>query len=103
MLMSHNGIGDGMIAQDLHMHVNTVRKWRRRFMELGLDGLNDDPRSGRTKIYDFKRVKADILGTLKKDRTDGSSHWIDKTVAEELGVSEDIVGRIMRADNNGFS
>jgi transposase len=99
VLMSHNGMSDGRIAQDLHIHVNTVRKWRRRFRMFGLDGLKDDPRSGRPRTYDYKKVKADILGTLKKDRTDGSSHWINKTVAEDLGVSEDIVGRIMRANN----
>jgi transposase len=75
--MSRNGLSDAMIGQDLHMHVNTVRRWMRRLREFGLDGMNDDPRSGRPKTYDHDKVKADILGTLEKERSDGSSHLLN--------------------------
>ncbi|MDR1080682.1 MAG: hypothetical protein LBQ79_06910 [Deltaproteobacteria bacterium] len=46
------------------MRVNTVRKWRRRFMEHGLDWLKDDPRFGRTVTYEHDALKAYNLGCI---------------------------------------
>jgi transposase len=39
------------IAADLGVHVDTVRKWRRRFSEKGVNGLADLPRSGRPRRF----------------------------------------------------
>jgi len=41
------GRASARIAADLHISVDTVRKWRGRFAARGLDGLKDLPRSGR--------------------------------------------------------
>jgi transposase len=37
------------VAAELGLSVETVRKWRRRFTELGPGGLSDSPRPGRRK------------------------------------------------------
>lgn len=37
------------VAADLGVTAVTVGKWRRRFVESRLDGLTDNPRSGRSK------------------------------------------------------
>jgi len=39
------------IGRDLGVGVDTVRKWRRRFAEDGVDGLRDRPRSGRPRTF----------------------------------------------------
>jgi transposase len=41
----------GIAAEDLGLHVDTVRKWRRRFAADGLDGLADLARSGRPRTF----------------------------------------------------
>ena len=47
VLAAARGDPNAAIAADLRLHVDTVRKWRRRFAEHGLDGLKDLRRSGR--------------------------------------------------------
>lgn len=45
------GQTNAAIAADLGVHLDTVRTWRGRFADTGLDGLRDRPRSGRPKVF----------------------------------------------------
>ena len=47
VLAAARGRASARIAADLHVSVDTVRKWRGRFAARGLDGLGDLPRCGR--------------------------------------------------------
>jgi transposase len=49
VLAAARGAVSARIAADLHISVDTVRKWRGRFAARGLDGLKDLPRSGRPR------------------------------------------------------
>jgi transposase len=49
VLAATRGRGNARIAADLHVSVDTVRKWRGRFADRGLAGLADLPRSGRPR------------------------------------------------------
>ena len=49
VLPAARGRASTRIAADLHVTVDTVRKWRARFAARGLDGLADPPRSGRPR------------------------------------------------------
>jgi transposase len=49
VLAAARGRASAAIAADLHVSVDTVRKWRGRFAARGLDGLADLPRSGRPR------------------------------------------------------
>jgi len=50
-LAAADGLANGVIARELEVSVNTVRKWRGRFAALGPDRLQDAERSGRPKAY----------------------------------------------------
>ncbi|MEV5878106.1 helix-turn-helix domain-containing protein [Streptomyces sp. NPDC052101] len=57
VLAAADGAGNAAIARRLAVGVNTVRKWRGRFAEHGLEGLKDAARSGRPRRYhDLVRV-----------------------------------------------
>ena len=47
VLSAAAGKDNAAIAVQLDVHVDTVRKWRRRFAAARLAGLKDAPRSGR--------------------------------------------------------
>jgi transposase len=49
VLAAARGRASARIAADLHISVDTVRKWRGRFAARGLDGLKDLPRCGRPR------------------------------------------------------
>src|SRR5512140_1877981 len=51
VLAAAGGAANAGIARELAVGVDTVRKWRRRFSEHGLDGLRDLPRSGRPRAF----------------------------------------------------
>jgi transposase len=42
---------NAQIAVTVGAHVDTVRKWRRRFSKYGIDGLRDRPRTGRPRQF----------------------------------------------------
>lgn len=52
------------IAAQLHMSRNTVYLWLRRFNAMGMEGLEDRPRSGRPPKYSPEEV-SEIIETAK--------------------------------------
>ena len=84
------------MAAELRVCVDTVGKWRSRFLEQRLDGLLDQPRSGRPRMIDdadVERVIALTLETTPKDAT----HWSTRSMARRSGLSHTTVSRIWRA------
>jgi transposase len=56
ILAAANGGSNAQIAADLGCHVDTVRKWRRRYCADRLAGLADRPRSGRPRLFTAVQV-----------------------------------------------
>jgi len=98
ILMNIEGYSDSEIARELKTRPNTVGKWRKRFIEQGLSGLNDAPRSGKPVLYDPERTRQAILETLGKPAPKGQAAWDGKAVAEELGISGHKVWRVLKAE-----
>src|SRR5665647_3071364 len=53
VLAAWRGRSNAAIARELGIGVDTVRKWRHRFVRHGMAGLHDRPRSGRPALYDL--------------------------------------------------
>ena len=51
VLAAAGGAPNTEIAAAVGVHIDTVRKWRRRFAHGGLPGLEDRPRSGRRRRF----------------------------------------------------
>jgi transposase len=83
------------VAVKLGITSQTVGKWRERFAADRLDGLVDAPRSGPPRTISDQKVEEILTKTLEgtpKERT----HWSRRTMAKEVGVGQDTVGRIWR-------
>lgn len=70
----------------------TVGKRRRRFIEQGTEGLHDDIRSGRPRIYD-ERVAGLINRALQEKPRDANA-WSVRRMAEAERVSKSTVHRL---------
>jgi len=84
------------IAEELKTYPNKVIEWRKRFMELGLKGLNDKFRSG--KPLKYKNLKEDLLKTISNPVPKGYGRWDAPLLAKELKCSEDAIWRILKKE-----
>ena len=84
------------VAQDLGLNRDTVGKWRRRFSELRLDGLHDEPRPGAPRTISDDDVERLIMRTLESTPSD-ATHWSTRSMAAATGMSQSAVSRIWRA------
>jgi transposase len=98
ILKSIGGQTDSSIAAELNLRPNTVGLWRRRFIEHGLDGLFDRPRSGKPEKYDPVETRKAVLELLETPPPKGQAKWDGKAVAERLNISDDKVWRILRKE-----
>lgn len=81
------------VARQFGINVNTVGKWRRRFIDQGIDGLHDADRPGRPREIDDERVMTLVNKTLQQE-PDDATHWSTRRMAQAVGVSNATVQRI---------
>jgi transposase/transposase-like protein len=96
VLACAEGAANKEVAVACGVSANTVGKWRRRFCELRLDGLSDDPRPGRPALITAGQVEEVLVATLESV-PENATHWSRSKMAKRSGLSESTIGRIWRA------
>jgi len=88
VLAAAAGQANAAIAGELAVHVDTVRKWRRRFAASGLAGLKDAPRSGRPPVFTAAdRAEAIALAcALPAESGVPLAKWSGPELARELAA-----------------
>src|SRR3954468_4075466 len=95
VLAMADGAGTSATARMLGGSRPTVIKWRERFLALGLEGLDDRPRSGRPKTIDDSQI---IAATLEpRPASLAFTHWSSRLLGRHLGISDATVARAWRA------
>lgn len=90
-----DGAGISGAARRLGLSRPTAIKWRDRFAARGIDGLADQPRSGRPKTIDQAQI---IAATLEPPPESlAVTHWSSRLLASHLGVGDATVARAWRA------
>jgi transposase len=90
------GLENCEVATKLGVSVQTVGKWRARFVAERINGLSDAPRSGAPRKISDAKVEKIIVTTLES-MPKGASRWSTRDMAKKAGISRDSVSRIWRA------
>ena len=95
LLLLADGLSYDAIKNKLDTTAPTISRWKKRFLEQGLDGL-ETHRPGQAPSKLTPRLRARILTATRRKPADGSTHWSCRKLAKHLGVSKDLVHRVWR-------
>jgi transposase len=97
VLLAAEGKPDLEIASQLGISPKKAARWRNRFLDLGLKGLEKDaPRPGRTPSITAAMVRR-VIETTTQSHPVNATQWSTRSLAAELGISDSSVLRIWRA------
>ena len=96
ILLCAEGLQSKEVAQRLGVHEHTVGKWRRRFVQDGIEGLTDEYRAGRPRTVSDAQVAQVIEHTLNTTPK-GATHWSIRSMAAKSGLSHTTIRRIWGA------
>src|ERR1700757_4745913 len=91
-------LADGLTYREIQFKLGasapTVSKWKRRFEEAGMEGLQGQHQGSQPRRA-TPAVQARVIRRAQQKPSDGSTHWSCRKLSEELGVSKSTVQRIL--------
>jgi len=85
------------IAELLGIDPRQVSRWRQRFVQKRLAGIEKDaPRGGR-KATKRERMAPLIIETTTQTKPSNATHWSIRTLADTLGIDKAMVHRVWQA------
>ena len=97
VLLAAQGKTNGEIAEALGVSRQKAGRWRNRYHQFGLDGIEKDaPRPGRKKKIPVRTVNK-VIRLTTQEKPKNATHWSRRLMAERMNISESTVGRIWRA------
>lgn len=96
VLLSSQGLAADQIAAEVGLSANSVRMWRQRFLEGGIDGLKDAPRPG-PKHKMTPDLAEKVLSLTVQNVPRGATHWSIRLMAKEVGTTFHQVRELWKA------
>jgi transposase len=97
VLMAAEGEQDKTIAESLGIDRRQVSRWRWRFIEKRLTGIEKDlPRGGR-KATKREQMAPLIIEKTTQTKPSNATHWSVRTLADMLGIDKSMVQRVWHA------
>ena len=97
VLMAAGGLSNAALAKRCGCNINTVKLWRNRWIDRGMEGLSDAPGRGRKVEYIGEREAHILAATL--ERPEDETHWSARRLAKRVGASKSTVHRIWKRNN----
>jgi transposase len=103
VLLAADGVTGRKIASEVGLSPQSVSKWRLRFLEQGLEGLDDADRSGRPPVYG-PTDRLVLMAKVTSELPEFTSQWShselhDAMAAAGIAISASQIGRILAADD----
>lgn len=81
------------IMASLRTSAPTISRWKQRFEQDGIDGLDPRHKGSRPRVADAA-LQARIARKTQQKPADGSTHWSCRKMAKALGLSKSTVQRV---------
>ena len=96
VLLAAEGLKNQQIAAELGISRYKAGRWRDRYAEHGLAGIEHDlPRPGRKRTIS-DQVRRKVVDMTLHQKPEGQTHWSRATMAAATGLSDSTIGRIWR-------
>jgi len=96
VLLAAQGMTNQRIGWELGISMQKASRWRQRYAERGLRGIEKDaPRPGRRPSVS-PDVVAKVIDWTTQTKPDNATHWSQRSMAQRAGLSPSTVGRIWR-------
>lgn len=100
ILWAADNIPNYQIAEALDIDVNKVGRWRNRFVENRLPGIEKDlPRGanhGGKNTEEQAKLRSKIIKMTTEKKPKGGTHWSTRSLADQLGINHSFVNRVWR-------
>ena len=94
ILLAAQGHPLWQISEKVRLSVNVCLKWRKRFIQDRLEGLQDRARSGKPPTIESEQ-RARVVWLACERPFDGSNAWSTRKLAKHTGLSPTTVHRIL--------
>ena len=98
ILMASDNIPSYKIAEELQVTSNTVGRWRKRFSERRIEGIEKDrPRGnnhGGKDSEEQEKLRQLIILKTTTEKPVGQTHWSTRTMAKASGATHSFVNRV---------
>ena len=100
ILLAAQGVPNYRISQDLGININKVGRWRNRFADCGMNGIEKDlPRGGNHGGKDSAKqakLRSKIIRVTTTEKPSDATHWSTRSMAKKVGAQHSFVGRVWK-------
>jgi len=100
VLLANDGLNNGEIAEVLSISAHMAGRWRKRFAEDGLSGIEKNlPRGnnhGGKNTRAQARLRQKIIAKTTTEKPPNATHWSTRTLAKAVGTSHTFVAKVWR-------
>lgn len=89
-----DGLSYVQIKKTLRTTAPTISRWKQRFEQHGLDGLEPQHKGSKPRTA-TAGVQAKVCRKVQQRPGDGSTHWSVRKLSAEIGISKSSVQRIL--------
>ncbi len=100
ILLAAKNVPNYKIAEELEIDVNKVGRWRNRFFERGLLGIEKDlPRGanhGGKNSADQAKLRSKVIKITTQEKPKDGTHWTTRGLAKVMGINHSFINRVWR-------
>lgn len=98
--MAADGVANEEIARRCGVEPDTVRRWRVRVLDAGIDGVGVIAAGRARRSWLPEGTVAEVVRATQRESPPGTStHWTTRSLADHMGIGRDTVARIWRDHN----